>query len=152
MGYWSLIGPVPHFLAFYFIFSLSHSFHPLTVFGQLSCCATSSFKSEASSLSDNSRMACALLFLRPNSSRLCLCRTKPSTIKYCWIVHYCPPIRFFILYHLYLGGSRKGAGGSRRLGSNTVFNFNMSCQIVTSGSFKTQNRIWQLSKIGVVVV
>nr|DAK68520.1 MAG TPA: hypothetical protein [Caudoviricetes sp.] len=30
---------------------------------------------------------------------------------------------------------------SRRLGSNTVFNFNKSCWIVTSGSFKTQNRI-----------
>ena len=65
----------------HFISSDSHSFHPLTVFGQLSCCATSSFKSDASSLSDNSRMACALLFLRPNSSRLCLCRTKPSAIS-----------------------------------------------------------------------
>ena len=91
MGYQSLIGLVPHFLAFYFISSLSHSFHPLTVFGQLSCCATSSLKSAASSSSDNSRMACVLLFMQNETK---------CDIKYCWIIHcFCKSPHFIIIIY-----------------------------------------------------
>ena len=103
---------------YHFISPFSHSFQPLTVRGQLSCWATSSFKNTASSSSLISRMACALLFLRPNSSRLCLCRIKPSAISsiaglfigvvpfHCFksFLHLLFPIRMliniFLVYHL----------------------------------------------------